>query len=101
MYHRHNHHNGRRDRRPPLKRAQSQEEIYQENQRARLAELDASARRLAEAQAEFEKLPPEERARIEEWQARVAAASWADHLYQVACRDKRDRDRNDSQSLGT
>jgi len=98
MNHRYQHHKGRNQRRNPNWHTQTQEEIYQENQRERLSELEASDRRQAEAQAEYDALPAEERARIEERATRLAAARWAEYLDHQAWLARKQAERDDPMS---
>jgi len=101
MHHRRQHHKGRNQRRDPNWHTQSQEERYREDQRARLAQADENDRKQAEEKAHYDALSAEAKAAQDDRLAALRARIRAEYLWQLACREKLDRDRRDSQSLGT
>jgi hypothetical protein len=101
MSHRYQNHKGRNQRRSPQWHTQSQEQRYREDQRERMREEEKIIRLNAEGKARFDALPAEERARIETELAQLAARMHAEHLWQVECREKRDRERRENITFGT
>jgi len=102
------HHNSRSQRRYPETEQQRRARWRAEARAAAQREADYERRRAEEEeriqtaiQAQWDALTPEQQAAARAEGAAVRAASWEEHLYQLACRERNDRQRRDSITLGT
>jgi hypothetical protein len=95
---RHKHRSQRRVWKTRAQEERENREMDARHERQREAE---DARIHAAMQAQWDARPPEEQAEEKAQDARLSAARWADHLDQLAQREKRDRERHENMTYGT
>jgi hypothetical protein len=88
----------RPERRAWKTRAQEQRENREADDLYRRERAEEDARIAAAMRAQWEALPAETRAEIEEREARIRAQSHADYIAHEEWKARRDRDRNDPMS---